>query len=61
MFVCLKAQVLHCLLQSKPPEPGHVEDRGSCAASVFVLDLTFFSCMSCIKSRHVPWFQLGQS
>lgn len=52
----LKAWASQYLLQSKPPEPGNVEDRDSCAASVFVLNLTSFSCMSCIKSRHDPSF-----
>lgn len=44
------------MLQFIPSGPGHVEDRSSHATSVFVLNPTSFSCISCIKSRHVCSF-----
>lgn len=55
-FLSLKARASQYLLQSKPPEPGNVEDRDSCAASVFVLNLTSFSSMSCKKVGMIPHF-----
>lgn len=54
----LKAWALQTLLQSKPPEPMHVEDSSSCAASVFVLNLSYINCIEnrCISIGVCPSF-----
>lgn len=53
ILIFLIGWALQYFLQFIPFEPGHMEDS-SCTASVFALNLTFFSWMRYIKSRHVP-------